>query len=67
MGSYLGCGQCGSLVYTSGDRMPQHDTPEGKRCPNRHTTTEPDAYYEGFDGDFWVMQGGLWERNRNRF
>ena len=57
-------GQCGALVYTTGSRLPQHDTPDGERCHNRHEANTRDEYIVGFDGDFWVYQGGAWEMGK---
>jgi hypothetical protein len=65
MGWKVGCGQCGALVYTTGSRLPQHDTPEGERCSNRHEADTREEYVVGFDGDFWVYQGGAWEMGKN--
>jgi hypothetical protein len=52
------------LVYTTGSRLPQHDTPDGERCHNRHEANTRDEYIVGFDGDFWVYQGGAWEMGK---
>ena len=68
MGHKIVCGTCGSEVYTTGDRMPEHQEPGGMPgtfCRERHAGSDPNDYVIGFDGDFSVYQGGAWEMGKN--
>ena len=59
MGHYVRCLICESEIYTTGTRVPIHDTPEGNPCTNKRRALNPVEYTEGNDSDPGVYQGGL--------
>lgn len=65
MGFNRTCGFCGAQVYTTGTRMPPHETPGRTQCHWRRPGTQSESEI-GFDTDPWVYSGGLPELGKDR-